>query len=426
MKTVAVIAEYNPFHNGHAYQLQEIRRCLNADAVIVIMSGNFVQRGEPAMVEKAVRAKTALESGADLIIELPVLYATASAEVFAAGAVSILSALGCVDTLVFGAEESNLSAITQIAHILAEEPAEYRDLLKEYLQNGYTYPLASSTALQQYLKTSDIADILSKPNNILAIQYCKALYQLNSSIKPYLIPRKGAGYNEDTLSSDAEYSSATAIRKAMFQLYDGFSDTTGIPSADDLRIPSFAYENLLKETEQNRLLFPDSISPILHAKLIVEKETGFEQYLDISKELSDKIIKNLNSYTGFSQFCDLLKSKEYTYLRIRRSLLHIYLGITNELFRNAKEQGYAFYARPLGFNDIGKAVFSDIVKTSKIPLISKLADANTVLSRYENNDTAISLLKLDILASTYYESLLTAQTGQPIQNEFTKPMIILK
>lgn len=419
MKIIAIIAEYNPFHNGHAYQLSMARKMTGADAVVVIMSGDYVERGEPALIEKFNRANMALKNGADLVLELPVLYATASAEIFAEGAVSILNALNCVDELVFGAEDDDLTLLQKIADILAEEPVDYKNLLNQYQRKGLSYPQASSEALTKLFPDENLSKVLAKPNNILAIQYLKALHHTDSRIKPVLIKRIGAGYHETQIVKNAEYSSATAIRAKLLD-----KQLHAFPERRELPIPETAYFILKKEWENNRIIDADDLSLPLHTKLILEREKGYDDYLDISKELSDKIRKNLDCFMDFSQFCETCKSKDITYVRISRCFLHIYLNITRSLLEEARRNGYAFYARPLGFTDTGRLVFSQIARCSAIPLISKLADKDRILTQSSAKETAQKLLWLDIQSATLYETLLTAKTGKPVHNEYTKQLIL--
>lgn len=218
MKVVGIVAEYNPFHNGHRYHIEEARKCTGADFVVVVMSGDFVQRGEPAVIDKYHRTEMALSQGADLVLELPAAFACASAEYFATGAVSLLHALGCVDTLCFGSECGHLDLLEEIADLFIQEPSEYKEYLKTALKSGYSFPAARDEALKEYfaedlVKTAQIASVLSAPNNILGIEYIKALKVLGSSIRPVTITRMGQGYHETTFSDS--FCSATALRRLL-------------------------------------------------------------------------------------------------------------------------------------------------------------------------------------------------------------------
>ena len=219
MNITGIIVEYNPFHNGHAYHIQKTREKTNCDAIVAVMSGNFVQRGVPAIVDKWNRSKMALMNGVDLVIELPLIYSLSSAEFFASGAVSLLNNLGIVNNLCFGSECGDTDVLSIIGKILTDEPIEFKKILKENLDKGLAYPLARSKALIQFLNIFDnkkllnynIEEILSSSNNILGIEYCKSLIKLNSSIRPYSIQREGSTYNSTSLNN--KFSSATSIRK---------------------------------------------------------------------------------------------------------------------------------------------------------------------------------------------------------------------
>ena len=211
MKVTGIIAEYNPFHKGHKYQIDYCKKKLNSDYVIVAMSGDYVQRGTPALLPKHVRAEMALRCGADLVLEMPVSVSTASAEAFAMGGVSMLDGLHIMDSLCFGSEYGKVSALMELAEILVEEPEEYRQLLKEFLSNGLSFPSARCQTLTEYFRNphnftgddfdgvltpllNQIVQILNSPNNILGIEYCKALLRLKSNIKPVTLKRQGMGY----------------------------------------------------------------------------------------------------------------------------------------------------------------------------------------------------------------------------------------
>ena len=213
MKIVGLITEYNPFHNGHLYHLEQALDIAGADAAIAVMSGNYVQRGAPAIMPKRLRTKVALEAGVSIVLELPVCWATGSAEYFAAGAVSLLERLGCVDAICFGSECGDFSLLDEIAKVTADEPQEYQFSLQEGLRNGMSFPLARQMALKAYFKDDRLDLILEQPNNILGIEYLKALHRNNSPMKAYTIQRKVSGYHDTQLSESC--SSASAIRRLL-------------------------------------------------------------------------------------------------------------------------------------------------------------------------------------------------------------------
>lgn len=402
MTVVGLIAEYNPFHNGHKYHIEKARELTHADMVIVVMSGNFVQRGVPALMPKHLRAKAALEAGASLVIELPVCYATASAEQFAYGAVSLLDKLGCVDAICFGSECGEISMLHSLADVLSEEPEAYREILQRYLRRGDSFPVARQMALKEYLKSDFPDDVLSEPNNILAIEYLKALRRLHSRMKPIAIRRISSHYHDEELKE--EISSATAIRNT-FARNSGFSTelTAQIPEAGI---------SMLKENYQKRYpVFPNDVSLLLKYKLLKETKTALQEYADVSEELANRIANSLNQYLNFEQFCGLLKTKEVTYSRISRALIHILLDIKKF------DMSEIEYAHVLGFRADDTALFSKIKQEASIPLLSKLTNVEYL------SESAKQMLRQDILAADFYESIVTEKFQTPFQSEYCHPVI---
>lgn len=411
MKVNGIIAEYNPFHNGHKYHMEDAKERNRADYTIVVMSGNFVQRGAPALIDKYSRARMALLNGADLVLELPCLYATSSAEFFATGAVSLLDKLGVVDNLCFGSECGDIAILERIARILLEEPESYAKLLRSYLKQGLSYPVARTNALIQYDPSlSGHKDVLSSPNNILGIEYLKALIRRDSKILPDTTLRVGSSYHDKRLGKN--HCSALAIRHAIFSEHN----------KDFLmeQMPETAYD-ILKTALDNSVLYQaNDLSAALHYKLLSEKETGYSVYLDVSPELSDRIRNSLYSFTDYDSFCDLLKSKDMTYTRISRCLLHILLGMTDSDMALGKELDYAPYARVLGFRKDSSALLTAIKEKASIPLITKLADAGNIL-----DEKAFSFLQNEIRMNDIYLSTTSIKTGNAVANEYSTPIVIV-
>ncbi len=416
MKTVGIIAEYNPLHNGHKYHMETIRKITNADYCIVVMSGNFTQRGEPALMDKYVRAKMALECGADLVLELPVCYACASAPYFATGAVTLLDKLGVTDFIGFGSECGDVSVIQKIAETLTQEPTLYTKQLKMHLKAGLSYPSAQEKALIDFFGQSHTdnllytQNLLSSPNNILGIEYCKALYSRHSKIRPLTIARQGGGYSDAALQQ--ENSSALAIRNAFHAI-----------SAKDFHnlsthVPDYVFTQMESDYRKTFPIFPDMLSSLLHYRLLLDNENGFSEYLDISEELSDRICNMLPDYKSFSSFCALLKSKDLTYTRISRSLLHILLNIRKTDMAKYQANDWIFYGRILGFKKESTPLLSAIKANADIPLISKLADARKYL-----NDTAMKQLKKDIQAAHIYNTFIQYTYGTKLPVEMQRQII---
>ena len=411
MKTVGLITEYNPFHNGHAYHIEKAKMLTGANRVIVVMSGDFVQRGAPAVMPKHLRTESALLSGASLIIELPVCFATGSAEYFAQGSISLLNQLGCIDSICFGSECGDLHLLKEIAQILADEPIEYQTALKQALKEGASFPAARQEALNIY--SDKYSEILASPNNILGIEYLKALAKIHSKMEPFTIKRIGAGYHD--MDIDGQFSSATAIRSDIYQLADVNSSSESLPLTHiQTQVPSSCHELMKKNYQTRYPVKADDFSLLLKAKLLSETAGSLSHYLDMSPELANRILRLRNDYLSFEQFCDLLKTKELTRSRISRSFIHVLLGITNDWLTAIKAP--APYARILGFRRDHADLLGILKRTSGIPLIT--SPARAVLA-----DTAYQMLELDIYASDLYESVITDLYGTPFHNELTKQII---
>lgn len=424
MKTAGIIAEYNPFHNGHAYHIREVRHQTGADYVIVAMSGNFMQRGVPAMLDKYTRARMALLNGADLVLELPCIFACSSAELFAKGGVSLLCQLGVVDFLGFGCENDDLELLTKAASLLSEEPEEYRLTLQNSLREGNSFPTARAEAISSCLQDPTIdSAFLSSPNNILALEYLKAIKGLSSMnskkslmnqniLTPVAIKRAGASYHEDCLC--ASYSSALAIRKVLLSQEQETLNTDALKD----QIPDSVLHLLEKAYQKTYPVTSQDFSAQLHYKLLSEVETGYTEYPDVSKDLSDKIKKNLNSYSDFDSFCMLLKSKDLTYTRISRCLLHILLNIRKE---DILPQ--APYARVLGFRKDCAPLFKEIKEKSALPLLAVAADARKFLADPSVTDRAKKMLTTDLTASRIYNSAVLHRFHTTLPDEFGAPVL---
>lgn len=399
MKTAGIIAEYNPFHNGHKYHLDEVRHQTGADYLVIVMSGNYTQRGLPAVIDKYSRTLMALKSGADLVLELPVCYATGSAAWFAEGATALLDNLGCVDILSFGSECGDIAGLSAIAKTLSEEPPAFTETLKRSLKEGLSYPAAREKALQS---------TLSAPNDILGVEYCKSLFQMDSAIMPHTIRRLGGAYDDPDLHE--RRSSALAIRTAL----------KGSGCLDPIRdqVPACVYDILSNELGQTFPIFADMISAQMHYKLISEAEQGFDTYFDVNADLSNRIRKMLPDYRNFMQFCDLLKTKQLTHTRVSRSLMHILLGIHTKDMDDYRNAGTVFYARMLGFRKSTAPLLSAIKEHSRIPLISKLADAPSLLTDLGNRQ-----LGQDIRAAHIYQSVVQHSFGTAPKQEQCREII---
>lgn len=412
MNICGIVAEYNPFHNGHLHHIQEARKLTDAEYIIVIMSGNFMQRGTPALMDKYTRAKAALSCGADLVLELPSVYATGSAEYFALGSVSLLDKLGVVTHMCFGSECGDICLLSKAAQIIFREPQNYQKSLLSHIRSGKTYPAARSAALLEVSpELSSSISFLSSPNNILGVEYIKSLLRLNSPIIPITLTRSGSDYHDKRLG--IHQSSATALRQAL---------QSHIP-LQELRhqMPQEAYTITEQYLQTTSPMFINDFSEILYYKLLSEKEQGFTEYLDVSQALSDRICNNLYKFDGIDAFCQLLKTKEITYSRISRCLFHILLNIKKEHLQQCIDKlNLTPYAKILGFRKDSTPLLKEIDNHTSIPLLSKLADANRILT-----PEAYALCQKEVLINDIYSCIRASKNKVPMINEFSTPIVII-
>lgn len=411
MKVVGLITEYNPFHNGHKYHIEKAKEITGAEYAVVIMSGNYVQRGTPAIMPKRMRAQMALQNGADAVFELPLCYSTGSAEFFAEGTVSFLEQLGIVDYLCFGSESNDLNGLQKVADILSDEPDEYKRFLQTHLKNGLSFPSARQNALIDYLCDDTLTELVKDPNNILGIEYLKALKKIGSSIQPFTIQRKGAHYHASAL--EESFSSASAIRNT-FSTQKDFATFENVLSD---QIPTDCAILLKEHWHTLYPIYPNDFSILLKYRLLEETPESLVQYMDVSEELANRIYKQLSSFLNWEQFCELLKTKELTHTRIQRALLHILLKIKKDEIQYHREHQYHYYARLLGFRKDSAQIISEISKNAEIKLITKLSDTDKL------SETAKNMLYKDLFASNIYASVITDKFGIVAKNEYQYPML---
>lgn len=326
MKTAAVICEYNPFHYGHKFQLEQTR-ALGATHIVSVMSGDFTQRGDAAVCDKFARARTALENGADLVLELPVRYSLCAAEGFARGAVGIISALGCVDMLSFGSEAGDIAALREAAG--AVEYAVRSDFFQLLMTSGKSYPAALAEAVNKFY-TPDVYETISSPNNTLAVEYIKALDDIGSPIEPVTVMREGAQH--DSGDTAGKFASASAIRKMILSGEDcsAFAPDIGSPAADIRRLET-----------------------AILAKLRMMKPEDFEQVYDAAQGLAERLYKAIRRAGSLEELYFLTKTKRYTLARIRRAVLCAFLGVEKKMLREKDA-----YIRILGMNQRGREILS--------------------------------------------------------------------
>lgn len=405
MKIVGLITEYNPFHAGHLYHMQQARELTGADYCVVLMSGSFVQRGEPAIFDKYLRTKTALLAGADLVLEIPAAFSTASAHEFAAYGVALLSAIG-VDAVVFGSECGQIEILKQAAYALNHESAEFQERLRKGLKAGLTYPQARAKALEM---EDTWASVLSSPNNILGIEYLRAAEDLHSPMEFYTISRKGSGYHEDTLA-DANFPSASAIRGIIRNSPSKDKDLLDILASHLPAVTHPAYTGAVP-------VFVDDFSELLNAAVLQMQATF--SIADLSPELAARLAKPPYFPLSFEERIQALKTRQLTYTRVSRALLHLVLGMCEEDISRWKDEGYALYARILGFRRQSSPLLSCLHKKSSIPLITKMADAAQNLS-----PSALALLEQEVYASHLYQTVRMKRSGV-FQNEYTEGLVFV-
>lgn len=335
MKTAAVICEYNPFHNGHKYQLEQTRK-LGATHIVAVMSGNFTQRGDAAVFDKYVRTRTALENGADLVLELPVKYSLCAAEGFARGAVGIISRLGCVDMLSFGSECGSIPALREAAGAVdfVLKTAEFQLLIG----GGKSYPAALAEAVNKYY-TEDVYQTICSPNNTLAVEYIKALDDIGSPIEPVTVRREGAEH--DSEEEEHQYISASLIRKKILtgESYADFAPVINAPTADIKRL-----------------------EPAILAKLRSMKPEDFEQVYDAAQGLGERLYKAVRKACSLDELYFLAKTKRYTLARIRRAVLCAFLGVEKKMLHEQDA-----YIHILGMNGRGREILA-AAKNAECPL----------------------------------------------------------
>ncbi len=430
MTTIGIIAEYNPFHCGHDYHIQKTREKTGADFFIAVMSGQFLQRGEPALFDKWTRTRMALSSGIDLVIELPFVFASQDARGFANAGIQLLDSLGIVDYVSFGCEDDQLELLTEIAELIRKEPALFQKTLREGVKKGENFPRNRQRAIIKYIQESRIhqknisldkvVEILDKPNNILALEYLASLHYLKSSIKPLLIKRIGSSYSQEEIKG--RYSSATAIRKKIVQkYYEGQGHTMG--ELQEM-MPDSSFEVMCK-------VLTEGFNPVILSDFEQAIFTNLRRMSlsDIQKihAVEEGLENKLKQSAIFSDVLEVLirsiKSKRYTRTRIQRILIHTLFQVTKSEVRRFNRKG-PLYCRILGMTDKGKTIFKGIKAKSILPAIIKLKNFYKMNKRIDQ-DMALKMLDYDVLATDLY--MLGYKSGLPRlgRRDFTENIIIL-
>lgn len=385
---LGIIAEYNPFHNGHLYHILESKKLAKTDYTVVVMSGNFVQRGDTSLVDKWIKAEMALNCGADLILELPTIYSISSAENFAEGSIKLLDSLGIIDVFSFGNEYCDISVLDDIANVLYKEPKEYSNLLSRELQKGLSFPKARENALMLYLNNiRRYANVLSSSNNILGIEYLKALKRTKSFMQPLAINRYGTSYNSTSINDG--FASATAIRE-LVKKRDFIEVAKAMPNS------SF---NLLKDCVFKGKYVPDisKFEKEILYKFRTMSIQDINNLPDVNEGLDAVLKKAANSCNTLKEFFNIAKTRRFTQTRLQRVCLYALLNITKKDMLISKRNSP--YVRVLGFNKKGKQLVSEIHRLNpKLPIVTSVKKFMNSTS----NKIAKSMLETDIKATNIY------------------------
>lgn len=388
MPIIGIVCEYNPFHNGHKHLIDSVKK--ENDVVVAVMSGNFVQRAEPAIFPKEERVKSALMNGVDIVIELPFVYATATAEIFAHSAVTILDSVGC-DKIAFGAENDNASMLMKSAEILSSD--EFYKKTKKYLDNGISYSSARQSAFDEY----DLDFDISSPNNILALEYLKAIKKLNSNIKAVPIKRLGAGYNEK--SAEDNFASATYLRELIFskQSYDKF-------------VPSNVKDIYEQSNKIDLTKYDIAITSLLRSRMT----ENLSDVANMAEGLENRIKSAVNENINLKSIYDTAKTKRYAYSRIRRAVLSTAFMINESDIKIPVP-----YCRLLGFNEKSSEKLGVLSKKSKLPFVVSYKDIVKL-----NSKNAERIFELENKSTNFYNLIL--QNPQKCSAEMTFSPIKLK
>ena len=439
MAIAAIIAEYNPFYSGHLYQIRELRKRLGEETqILALMSGDFVQRGEPAVMDKYLRAELALRGGVSAVAELPVWMAAASAADFAEGAVRILNALGCIDYLCFGCEHDNLSLLQATADVFLEEPEPYRTLLKGFLAEGRSFPAAREAAFLEYLEETGAAfyheesdhGFLKLPNNILAISYLTALKKTGSKIKPFAQQRLGSYHSDPGCLAaggalpgaelDLRYPGATAVRRELIRQRVSCCMEWQMPEA--LLTSEEAGDFLAGQAGKSfPMMAEDIFFPLKYTLSIREKELS--TFADVSEEMANRLEKGWPWQNSLTDLIEYLHTANLTRSRVSRALLHVLLGIRQQDVEMFKAAGWAFYLRVLGFRRDEEGLIRAIAAAAGIPIVLRAK----LSAEMEETWPAAALVSYlyDIKAADQYElirSMVEALEYQPIR-EYSRAVI---
>jgi predicted nucleotidyltransferase len=430
VEIVGIIAEYNPFHNGHLYHLQKAKELTGAKYCVAVMGGHFLQRGEPAFMNKWTRTLMALNAGIDIVIEMPFIFASQDARGFAKAGIQILNSLGIVDYIVFGCENNQLEILNNLAEILSTEPEYYKKILKEEIKNGISFPKIRERAVAQYYQKygdnykrntiNKIKRVLRQPNNILALEYLISLKNIKSSITPIAIKRVGSNYLQETL--EGQYSSATAIRNTILKNFSNkkINLLEGVENA----LPAFSYKIISDELKKG--LNPVTISSFeqaIFSQLRRMPVNKIKMIHGVQEGLENRLKDGVNSSFNIEKLIQEVKSKRYTQTRIQRILIHSLFYLTHKEIEIFNQKG-PLYCRILGMTENGKLILKRLKKHSRLPIIIKL---RSFLREIHNNEDNMiqKMLNYDILSTDLYVLGYSLDIARIAGQDFTKNVIIL-
>ncbi|MGP4059703.1 nucleotidyltransferase [Halobacillus sp. H74] len=403
MKSCGVVVEYNPFHNGHLYHLEESKKHTEADCMIAIMSGNFLQRGEPAIIDKWHRTEAALKGGADLVLELPFLFAVQHSDYFSQGAVATLAAIG-VESLCFGSENGKIEAFTKAYSHMKNNKEDYDLTVRKYLNEGYSFPEASRLGYEAVEFPTNTID-LSQPNNILGYSYVKQILTHAPQMEPLTIQRKNNHYHEDTISGSI--ASATSIRKELLKQRTLTNQATqSIPNGTAERLTAY-------KEKTSRWHDWEAYFDLLQYKILTMDESTLRCFHGVDEGLEYRMKRTMKESTSFNGFMNALKTKRYTWTRLQRTLAHILVGTDKEEVRQGLRENPVPYARVLGMTARGKEYLRAAKKQTDIPLIT------------QPQQLEHPVLDLEERASAAYYSVLSPELRvERMKREYGAPVIL--
>jgi len=410
MKVLGIVVEYNPFHNGHLFHLQKAKELIRPDYTIAVMSGNFCQRGEPAIIDKFSRAEIALKMGVDVVFELPTVYAIQDAGGFARGAIGVLDGTGVVTDIVFGSESNDIEFLKKIAEILHEQPDLYNQFLHEELKKGYSFPNARKYALMRYVEELKIMDpekvrLIERSNDILGLEYVRAILDLGSSITPHTIKRVGADYKEEEFKG--RLSSATSIRKLIRER-----------KMDLVResVPEESFEVIRRELEEGRgPVFLEDMEKLLLGIMRLKDRDDFSKLYGFSEGLDERFYRFSRISSSIGEFMEKVKSKRFTFTRIRRLMLYVLFEMRKDFVERSNEKGPQ-YLRILGFTESGRNLLSKMKKASKLPIVSTVSLYRKVLEKALKDEER----NMDVDPELFEEQLLLDIKATNVHSLFFK------